>query len=89
MDFSEYSKKISNELDFHSNSLVEIGNNIFLTNKEIEILKSYEINYSSCNSLKEILYLIEKEILENEDNDDLMETSYSISERDYYYNSKK
>ena len=89
MDFSEYSKKISNELHTHSNSLVVIGNNIFLPNKEIEILKSYEINYSSCNSLKEILYLIEKEILENEDNEDLMEISYSISERDYYYNSKK
>lgn len=89
MDFSQYSKKVSEELDFFSNSLVDVGNNILLTNKEIEVLKSYQINYNSCNNLKEILYLIENEILENDDNEELIEISYSISERDYYYNSNK
>ena len=32
-------------LDFHSNKLNTVGNNLMLTNKEIEILNRYKINY--------------------------------------------
>ena len=80
--------KIINEMDFKSNSLNDIGG-LLLTNKEIEILDRYNIDYKKCISLKEVIYLIE-EVKENEDEiDDLELISQSISERDYYLNTNK
>lgn len=77
-------------LDFHSNKLNTIGNNLMLTNKEIEILDRYKINYLKCNSLKEILFEVE-EILNDMDivDEELDQISQSISERDYYQNTNK
>ena len=77
-------------LDFHSNELNTVGNNLMLTNKEIEILDRYKINYLKCNSLKEILFEVE-EILNDMDivDEDLDLISQSISERDYYQNTNK
>lgn len=80
--------KIINEMDFKSNSLNDIGG-LLLTNKEIEILDRYNIDYKKCISLKEVIYLIE-EVKEDEDEiDDLELISQSISERDYYLNTNK
>ena len=77
-----------NEMDFKSNSINDI-NGLLLTNKEIEVLDRYNINYKKCISLKEIIYLIE-EVKEDEDEtDDLELISQSISERDYYLNTNK
>lgn len=77
-------------LDFHSNKLNTVGNNLMLTNKEIEILDRYKINYLKCNSLKEILFEVE-EILNDMDivDEELDQISQSISERDYYQNTNK
>ena len=47
------------DIDFNSNKLSVIGKNLMLTNKEIEILNRYKINYKKCNSLKEVLFEIE------------------------------
>ena len=43
--------KLVSELDFTSNELQDIGHNVLLTNKEIEILNRYKINYQKCLSL--------------------------------------
>ena len=77
-------------LDFHSNKLNTVGNNLMLTNKEIEILDRYKINYLKCNSLKEILFEVE-EILNDMDivDEELDYISQSIAERDYYQNTNK
>lgn len=77
-------------LDFHSNKLNTVGNNLMLTNKEIEILDRYKINYLKCNNLKEILFEVE-EILNDMDivDEELDQISQSISERDYYQNTNK
>ena len=82
-------KEIANSIDFVSNSLNVCSNGLMLTNYEIEILNKYNIDYNKTTSLKEILFLVE-EIL-NEDNslDDLENISLSISERDYYMNTNK
>lgn len=58
-------------------------NNLILSNKEIEVLTKYNINYQECNSMKDLLYLIDEE-LSMEDNSELEEISISISDRDYY-----
>jgi len=79
--------KIISEMDFTSNSLNDIGG-LLLTNKEIEVLDRYDIDYKKCVSLKEVIYLIE-DILEEEEIEDLELISQSISERDYYQNTNK
>lgn len=79
--------KIISEMDFTSNSLNDI-NGLLLTNKEIEVLNRYDIDYKKCVSLKEVIYLIE-DILEEEEIEDLELISQSISERDYYQNTNK
>ena len=79
--------KIVDEMDFVGNSLNNI-NGLLLTNKEIEILERYDIDYKKCVSLKEVIYLIE-DILEEEEIEELDLISQSISERDYYQNTNK
>ena len=80
--------KIINEMDFKSNSLNDV-NGLLLTTKEIEVLDRYNIDYKKCISLKEIIYLIEDIIEDEDDIEDLELISQSISERDYYQNTNK
>lgn len=86
----DLNKAIDN-LDFFTNSYVDIGNGLMLTNGEINCLKRFGVNYLKCNTLKEILYQIET-ILEEDDSSDLDEldlVAMSIAERDYYQNTNK
>ncbi len=80
---------IVGKLDFSANEFKNV-NGLMLTNKEIEILDRYKINYRQCNSLKEILFQIE-ETLNNMEivDEDLDSVSVTISERDYYQNTNK
>lgn len=82
-------EEIVSSIDFSSNKLNEV-NGFMLTNREIEILDRYKINYKNCNSLKEVLFEIE-EILTDMDivDEDLDYISSTISERDYYQNTNK
>lgn len=81
--------KLVGEMDFSANHLNNVGK-VLLTNKEIEVLDRYNIEYKKCGSLKEIIFEIE-EILNDDsfDCDDLELVSESISERDYYQNTNK
>jgi len=58
-------------------------NGLILSNKEIEVLDRYNIDYKSCSSMKDLLFLIDEE-LDIEENSELEEISISISDRDYY-----
>lgn len=82
--------ELVNNLDFISAKLVNCGNNLYLTNKEIEILQKYKVPYQTCTSLKELLQRIE-EIFQEEDyiEEDLDYVSTTIAERDYYQNTNK
>ncbi|MBQ3306797.1 MAG: hypothetical protein IJG68_01230 [Bacilli bacterium] len=82
--------KLVSEMDFTSNQLQRINQNILLTNHEIEILSRYHIEYQKCKSLKEVIWEIEN-ILEDMDivDEDLDLISQTISERDYYENTNK
>lgn len=76
-------------LDFESGKLKNI-NGLMLTNREIEVLDRYKIDYKNCKNLKELLFEIE-EIINDMDivDEDLDYISYTISERDYYQNTNK
>lgn len=83
--------ELVNDIDFLSFQLVDIGNGLMLTNKEIEVLNRYKINYKSCNNLKEVLCQIEEVFYDDYDGDleDLDGVSATIAERDYYQNTNK
>lgn len=91
-DIMEYNiEKLVGEIDFSLGKLNYISNTYALTNREIEVLKKYDIDYKSCVSLKDVLNRIEDVFYTDDDLelDDLEEVSLSIAERDYYQNTNK
>lgn len=71
-----------------SNMLVDVGK-IMLTQKEIDVLKKYNINYNSVLTLKELINIIENSLIDEDYPEDLEEIAQSIQERDYYQNTNK
>lgn len=91
MDMEIDLEKLVNEMDFKSGEFVTCKNGLMLTNMEIDVLKRYGVDYEKCSTLKEIIYLVE-DILNEDDASDLDELEYvssTISERDYYQNTNK
>lgn len=91
-DIMEYNiEKLVGEIDFSLGKLNYISDTYALTNREIEVLNKYDIDYKSCVSLKDVLNRIEDVFYTDDDLelDDLEEVSLSIAERDYYQNTNK
>jgi hypothetical protein len=90
MDFDI--NNLLSEIDFESNSLEKINDNIYLSKRDIEVLKKYNIDYMNVNSINELIYRIE-DILnyeyDNPDYEDLEIVSINLSERNYYINTNK
>ena len=84
-------EKLVGEIDFSLEKLNYISNTYALTNREIEVLNKYDIDYKRCVSLKDVLNRIEDVFYTDDDLelDDLEEVSLSIAERDYYQNTNK
>lgn len=68
--------------------LNKINDSLYLTNKEIEVLEKYEIDY---NTNIDMLMFELDEILNDSSGEltDLEEVSNSISEFNYYHNTNK
>lgn len=64
-------------------------NNLFLSNYQISVLNYYKIDYLKFSSMKELIYLIEEVLDNDEDAEDLEMVSKEISEMDYYNNTNK
>ena len=79
--------EIVNEIDFEGNMHKKI-NNLYLTEKQIDILSRYNIDYNKCTSMNELLYYID-ECLELEDSEELERISLEIAEANYYMNTNK
>ena len=81
--------RLVGEIDFEANKFNNI-NGLMLTNREVEVLDRYNINYKSCTTLKEIIFQIE-DLIQDMDIvvEDLDYISGTISERDYYQNTNK
>ena len=77
------------EMDFSRNFLNDCGNNVILTNFEIDVLKKYHSDYLNCSCLNDIIFLVEDILNEDSTLEDLETISKSISERDYYLNTNK
>ena len=75
---------ILNNIDFENNKLIKINENLYLTNNQIDILKRYNIDYETSNSLRDLMIKIE-DILDYEaDIPELEELLDKLSERNYY-----
>ena len=82
-----------NELDrviqdiFEENQLEKINDKLYLTRKQIDILKRNDIDYSN-KSIDELMFEIE-DILNQEDNEELERLSMDLAEFNYYHNTNK
>ena len=68
-------------------TLNKINDDLYLTNKQIEVLDRYDIDYQN-KSINELIYEIE-DILNENDYEDLEEVSLGLSEFNYYHNTNK
>lgn len=75
---------ILNNIDFENNKLIKINNNLYLTNNQIDILKKYNIDYETSNSLRDLMIKIEDILDYEEDIPELEDLLDKLSERNYY-----
>ena len=75
-----------NEIDFDKNSIAYINGEIVLTNREIEVLKSLDINYESFKSMSSLINALDEYV---EDDPELEEIIKDMSDRNYYLNTNK
>ncbi len=77
-------KKVEVESDF----LKRRSNGMLLSDHQIAVLESNNINYKNYNNLSALLFEIE-EILNEENNDELEEVSRQLAEIHYYSETNK
>lgn len=84
----EYIDKIDKEAH-DSLKMNKINDNLYLSNKQIEVLDRYNVEYKS-KSIDMLMYELE-EILNNSYDDlfDLEDVAKEISEFNYYHNTNK
>ena len=81
-------KNIINNMDFESNSLKKINNNLNLTKYQMTVLDKFNIDYKNASSLNEIIYLTNE--VYNETLDEELDLILNeLSERNYYENTNK
>ena len=73
----------------YDNKLNKISDNLYLSNRQIEILKRYEIDYKKFNDIKSLMYEVETALEEVYDADDWQALSIELSEFNYYHNTNK
>lgn len=64
------------------------NNGLYLSVNQINILKRNNINYQTCTSVRQLIMLIEDELM-YEDNEELENLSIELSDFDYYHNYNK
>lgn len=65
-----------------------INGNLYLSQEEIDILNTYNIDYMKFNSLNDLIYELER-VEEDTDDDILSNMLDHLAERNYYENFKK
>ena len=79
------------EEDLHTNFHNKYGNDIYLTDKEKEVLERYDFNINNYNSVKSLILDISEYLDDNLDLelDDLEDVLTNLSEFNYYHNTNK
>ena len=79
-------ESLVNEIDFDKNSIAYINGEIVLTNREIEVLKSLDINYESYTTMSSLINALDECV---DDDPELEEILKDMSDRNYYLNVNK
>ena len=79
------------EEDLHTNFHNKYGNNIYLTDKEKEVLERYDFNVDNYSDVKSLIFDISEYLDDNMDLelDDLEDVETSLMEYNYYHNTDK
>lgn len=75
------------EIDVDKNFHKKYGN-LFLTDKQVKVLKKYNIDFNKFKSTRELIYYLEY-YLNYQQLDDLEIVSQELSEFEYYNNTNK
>lgn len=88
---SEYSLNDLVKEDLHKNLHKLYGNDIYLTDNDLEILKRYSFDINKYSSVKSLILDISEYLEEDYDNnsEDLEDLLNSLAEFDYYHNINK
>lgn len=80
--------KLDIEINPDYTMMKKVNGSLYLSEEQMEILKSYNIDYMKFNNLKDLIHELMEEIEENDD--DVLENLLDVlSERDYYENYNK
>ncbi len=71
------------------NKLNKISDNLYLSNRQIEILNRYKIDYKKFNDIKSLMYEVEEVLNESYISDELEQLSIELAEFNYYHNTRK
>lgn len=80
--------KLDIEINPDYTMMKKVNGSLYLSEEQMEILKSYNIDYMKFDNLKDLIHELMEEIEENDD--DVLENLLDVlSERDYYENYNK
>ena len=86
---NEYNiEKLVSEIDFNANFIGYNRQGVVLTNREVDILKRNNIDYSKFSSVSLLVSEID-DVIEEVMDEELDEVANNIVERNYYLNTKK
>lgn len=85
---SEEEKKVINSFDYTKLLHKDVGNGIYLTDTQINVLEQYQIPYDSCQNITELMYYIE-DTLSVCDSEELNLLLDELAEFKYYNLTKK
>lgn len=82
--------KLVSDLNIKDNFIHDVGNGIYLSNNQIEVLKRNGIDYKKYCNLSSLIFDIENQINNDYEADEELDSLLSsLSEINYYKNTKK
>lgn len=79
----------SDEFVAHEDNFLKRVNDIFISQKQIDILEKYGIDINKYKNINELIYQIEIILNNSEQLDDLEWVEENLSEYNYYANTNK
>ena len=79
-------ESLVNDIDFEKNSISYINGEIVLTNREVELLESLDINYQGYTSMSSLINAVDEVC---DDDPEIEEILKDMQDRNYYLNTNK
>lgn len=86
MDIEKIETEILNT--FEDNSLKQVNETLYLTGYQMNVLNEAHIPYQTCSNVKDILFLL-NDIVDEEEYDEIDEVARQLSEFSYYEETHK